>query len=84
MSNIRGYGTNFTIEIFDTPECCPIFTGGNPTWSFLDAFSHLYKGMSPSVGLSIRPLVRLSVRRSVRHLRVDIMFKCHLDQNLDK
>ena len=40
--------------------------------SFLDAFSHLYKRVCPSVG----PSVRRSVRRSVGHTRVEIPQKC--------
>ena len=34
---------------------------------FLDAFSHLYKRVCPSVGRSVRPSVRPSVGRSVTH-----------------
>ena len=33
-------------------------------YKFLDAFSHLYKRVCPSVGPSVRPLVGRSVRRS--------------------
>ena len=40
---------------------------------FLDAFSHLYKRVCPSV----RPSVRRSVGPSVRHTQVEIMVKCH-------
>ena len=49
------------------------------TWCvefFLDASSHLYKRVCPSVGPSVRPSVGPSVRRSVGHTRVEIMKKC--------
>ena len=34
---------------------------------FLDAFSHLYKRVCPSVGLSVHPSVGQSVRPSITH-----------------
>ena len=42
-------------------------------WCLLDAFSHLYKKVCPSVGPSVHPSVGLSVRRSVGHTRVEFL-----------
>ena len=40
---------------------------------FLDAFSHLYKRVCPSVRPSVGRSVRRSVRRLVRHTRVEFL-----------
>ena len=39
---------------------------------FLDAFSHLYKRVCPSIRRSVRPSIRRSVGPSVHHTRVEI------------
>ena len=59
-------------------------------YTFLDALSHLYKRVCPSVRQSVCPSVRLllrrsihpSVRRSVGHTRVETMQKCRFRPKL--
>ena len=61
VSRLKWWATCFSVCVFAL------------TAHFLDAFSHLYKRVCPSIRWSVHPSVRPLVRRSVGHTRVEFL-----------